>query len=77
MGGISASQVSKITGKGKGYVINIRYLAEEHGFIEKLSGDKKLFKRTNREMPPYPEVLFPFIDKRKVSFIVRKIQCGW
>jgi hypothetical protein len=28
--GFSASQVSKITGKGKGYVIKIRDLAEEY-----------------------------------------------
>ncbi len=88
--GISASQVSKVTGKGKGYVIKIRDLAEEYGYIEKLSEDKKLFKRTNREMPAYPEVLFPFIDKRKVSlteldkviepqklWIKERLELGW
>ena len=88
--GISASQVSKITGKGKGYVIKIRDLAEEYGYIEKLSGDTKLFKRTNREMPPYPEVLFPLIDKRKVTltdldkviepqrlWIKERLELGW
>jgi hypothetical protein len=63
--GISASQVSKITGKGKGYVIKVRDLAEEYGYIEKLSEDNKLFKKTSREMPGYPEALFPIVDNRK------------
>lgn len=88
--GKSASQVSKITGKGKGYVIKIRDLAAEYGYIEKISEEPKLFRRTTREMPAFPEALFPIIDNRKSklldtdkildpqkTWIKERLELGW
>lgn len=63
--GKSASQVAKITGKGKGYVIKTRDLALEYGFIELISTEPKIYKKTARGLPPYPEALFPIKDNRK------------
>lgn len=63
--GLSASQVAKTMNKGKGYVIKIRDLALEYGFIEMLSVEPKIYGRTERQLPPFPEALFPIKDNRK------------
>jgi hypothetical protein len=63
--GLSASQVAKTMNKGKGYVIRIRDLAVEYGFIEMLSSEPKIYRRTERQLPPFPEALFPIKDNRK------------
>ncbi|MBK9038000.1 MAG: hypothetical protein IPL83_02375 [Bdellovibrionales bacterium] len=63
--GQSASQISNQLSKGKGYVIKVRGLAVEYGFLEQISTEPKLFRSTDRKLPNYPEALFPIIDLRK------------
>jgi transposase len=63
--GQSASQISNQLSKGKGYVIKVRGLAVEYGFLEQISAEPKLFRSTDRKLPNYPEALFPITDLRK------------
>jgi hypothetical protein len=64
--GTSLTSLTKSTGKGKGYVIKIRDMAIEYGYIELASrdGKSKLFKQGTKAIPPYPEALFPLKDGR-------------
>lgn len=88
--GQTASYISKTMPKGKGYVIKVRDLAEQYGYIEKISDEPKIFKPTARVMPPFPEALFPIVDLRKAKpvdtdrildpqreWIVERLQLGW
>lgn len=43
--------------KGKGYVIKVRNLAEQYGFIEKISDDPIIFRATARVLPLFPETI--------------------
>jgi hypothetical protein len=65
--GRSLTLLTKSTGKGKGYVIKIRDLALEHGYIElatEIGAKEKRFKFGPKALPPFPEALFPFTDGR-------------
>lgn len=64
--GASLTSLTKSTGKGKGYVIKIRDMALEYGYVELASaeGKSKLFKAGTKAIPPYPEALFPLRDGR-------------
>lgn len=88
--GKSASQVAKIMGKGKGYVIKLRDLAVEYGYLEVLSTEPKVFRRSSRELPCFPEALFPIIDNRRAkvtdtdrildpqkTWIKERLDLGW
>lgn len=88
--GNSASAIAKKLDKGKGYVIKLRDLAEQYGFIEKLSDEPKTFRTTARIIPPYPEVIFPIADLRKSKpsetdklldpqrdWIKERLELGW
>lgn len=63
--GKSASAITKALDKGKGYVIKVRDLAEQYGFIERISSDPLIYKSTARVIPPFPEILFPIQDLRQ------------
>ena len=88
--GLSTSKIAENNEKGKGYVIKVRALALEFGYIEQVSDAPVLFHATTKEIPPYPEALFPIIDKRsnKCSatdavvaphrdWIVERLKVGW
>ncbi|MFM8342709.1 MAG: Mu transposase domain-containing protein [Methylomonas sp.] len=88
--GQSASQISKKLSKGKGYVIKVRDLAVEYGFIELISADPKIFRGTARILPNFPEALFPIQDLRREkisetdnflnphrSWISERMSMGW
>ncbi|MBK9038946.1 MAG: hypothetical protein IPL83_07275 [Bdellovibrionales bacterium] len=88
--GQSASQISNQLSKGKGYVIKVRGLAVEYGFLEQISTEPKLFRSTDRKLPNYPEALFPIIDLRKSkpaeadalldphkNWILERLHLGW
>ncbi|MFN7903877.1 MAG: IS21 family transposase [Pseudobdellovibrionaceae bacterium] len=88
--GISASQISNEFSKGKGYVIKIRDLAVEYGFLEQICDKPKLFKSTNRILPDFPEALFPIQDLRSTKpietdklldpqkpWILERLNFGW
>lgn len=65
--GRSLTWLTKSTGKGKGYVIKIRDLAVEHGYIEiatQIGAKEKRFRFTSKPLPSFPEALFPFHDGR-------------
>ncbi len=90
--GRSLTSLTKATGKGKGYVIKIRDLALEYGYIVLRSTDGKLkiFSNGPRELPPYPEAIFPLRDGRServaetdtameghASFVKERLEAGW
>jgi hypothetical protein len=88
--GQSASQISSRLSKGKGYVIRVRDLAVEYGFLEPISEVPKLFRTTNRLLPNFPEALFPITDLRKSkpaetdvlldpykTWITERLNLGW
>ena len=88
--GKSASAIAKNLEKGKGYVISVRDLAEEYGFIEKISDEPRLYRATEKQLPPYPEILFPIVDLRKSrpaetdqilepqkAWITERLNLGW
>jgi len=88
--GQSASQISDQLSKGKGYVIRVRDLAVEYGFLEPISEVPKLFRATNRLLPDFPESLFPITDLRKSKpadtdklldphkvWITERLHLGW
>ena len=65
--GKSASEIVRLLPKGKGYVIKIRDLAEQYGYLEKISEDPKIFRATERKIPSYPEAVFTVMDLRKAK----------
>lgn len=88
--GHSLTRLTKSTGKGKGYVIKIRDMAIEHGYIDVASPESKIYQATSKELPPYPEALFPLRDGRsekaietdavlepKREWIEERIELGW
>jgi len=65
---LSANSLAKNLGKGKGYVLKIRDLGIAHGYLEFHSDqDKRILLPTAKELPPYPEAIFPFDDKRELK----------
>lgn len=88
--GQSASQISNQLSKGKGYVIKVRDLAVEYGFLELISAEPKLYRTTDRLLPNFPEALFPITDLRKSKpaetdafldphkvWITERLNLGW
>jgi hypothetical protein len=88
--GLSASQISNQFSKGKGYVIKVRDLAVEYGYLEQISDQPKLFRATERKLPDFPEALFPITDLRKSkpaetdallnphkNWILERLNLGW
>jgi transposase len=88
--GISLTSLTKSTGKGKGYVIKVRDLALDYGYIEILDAVSRTFKVSSKLLPPYPEALFPLRDGRseklsetdllldpKREWIKERIELGW
>jgi len=88
--GRSLTSLTKSTGKGKGYVIKVRDMAIEHGYIVVACGESKTYKSTSRDLPPYPEALFSLRDGRrekaietdkilepKLAWIKERIELGW
>ncbi|NDF13659.1 MAG: IS21 family transposase, partial [Proteobacteria bacterium] len=90
--GASLTALTKFTAKGKGYVIKIRDMALEYGYVELASvdGKSKLFKPGTRPVPPYPEALFPLKDGRsermaetdlvldpRRDWIKERLEVGW
>ena len=88
--GHSLTALTKSTGKGKGYVIKIRDQALEHGYVAVANPEKKIYCKTSKEIPPYPEALFPLRDGRsekaietdaildpKREWIKERIELGW
>ena len=88
--GRSLTALTKSTGKGKGYVIKVRDMAIEHGYIVVACTENKTYKSTSRELPPYPEALFSLRDGRsekavetdailnpKLAWIKERIELGW
>ena len=86
----SATAIAKLTGKGKGYVIKVRDQALDTGYIEIVDAVRKTFRASAKELPPYPEALFPLRDGRseKVfetdlvlesskTWIQERIELGW
>lgn len=87
--GWSTSKIAENNEKGKGYVIKVRALALEFGYIEQIA-DSPLFRATAKEIPPYPEALFQLTDKRSQRFIetdgilnphqtwiIERLKVGW
>lgn len=88
--GKSASHIAAHLPKGKGYVIKLRDLAEEYGYLENISDEPKLFRASAKEIPPFPIALFPIVDLRKEkpaetdsildshrAWIVERLNLGW
>jgi transposase len=91
--GQSLTRLTQSTGKSKGYVSKIRDLGLEHGYIvatAAASHKLNIFIRGPKEIPPYPEALFPFIDGRSTresetdlaledqrEWIKERIELGW
>jgi len=68
-GGHSLTGITKSTKKGKGYVIKIKDLALEYGFIEPTTANPKVYKSGSRPLPLFPEALFPLKDGRSEKLI--------
>lgn len=88
--GRSLTSLTKSTGKGKGYVIKVRDLALDYGYIEIVDAVTRTFKVSSKLIPPYPEALFPLRDGRseklsetdllldpKREWIKERIELGW
>lgn len=86
----SLTALTKSTGKGKGYVIKVRDLAIEYGYIELADAGTRIYRATAKVLPPYPEALFPFCDGRSLKivetdvtleprrdWIKERIEAGW
>lgn len=86
----SLTSLTKTTGKGKGYVIKIRDMALDYGYIEIVDAVTRTFKASGKLIPPYPEALFPLRDGRsekisetdlvlesKKEWIKERIELGW
>ena len=93
LSGRSLTHLAKSIGKGKNYVIKIRDLGLEHGYIVPSPAEDKLnkFSLGHLTVPPYPEALFPSHDGRshrvaseteraleiKRDWIKERIELGW
>lgn len=88
--GRSLTSLTKSTGKGKGYVIKIRDMALDYGYIEIVDAVTRVFKSSSKIIPPFPEALFPLRDGRseklsetdllldpKREWIKERIELGW
>lgn len=88
--GRSLTSLTKSTGKGKGYVIKVRDLALDYGYIEIVDAVRRTFKASAKEVPQFPEALFPLRDGRservadtdlvldpKRDWIKERIELGW
>lgn len=88
--GRSLTALTKSIGKGKGYVIKVRDLALDYGYIEIIDAVTRKFKASSKFLPPYPEALFPLQDGRseklsetdllldpKREWIKERIELGW
>ena len=88
--GRSLTSLTKSTGKGKGYVIKIRDMALDYGYIEIVDAVTRVFKTSAKIIPPFPEALFPLRDGRseklsetdllldpKREWIKERIELGW
>jgi hypothetical protein len=84
--------LTKSTEKGKGYVIKIRDMAIEYGYValDRVEGQSKFFKPGAKPIPPFPEALFPLKDGRseraadtdlvldpKREWIKERLEAGW
>ena len=67
--GHSLTAITKSTAKGKGYVIKIKDMALEYGYIEAINTESKIYKSSQKIIPPYPEALFPLKDGRSEKLI--------
>ena len=65
--GKSLTFLTKHFNKGKGYIIKIKDLALEYGYIEPVA-NQKIFTATKKQIPPYPEALFSLRDGRSEKF---------
>jgi transposase len=87
--GRSITSLTKSTGKGKGYVIKIKELAIEYGYIF-FDSSKKIYFSTEKIIPPFPESLFSLRDgrserqsetddllKSKKEWIKERLELGW
>ena len=93
LSGRSLTHLAKSIGKGKNYVIKIRDLGLEHGYIVPSPENDKLnkFASGHLTVPPYPEALFSSHDGRshrgaseterlletKRDWIKERIELGW
>lgn len=88
--GRSLTALTKSTGKGKGYVIKIRDMALDYGYIEIVDAVTRVFRASAKTIPPFPEALFPLRDGRseklsetdllldpKRAWIKERIELGW
>lgn len=88
--GRSLTALTKSTGKGKGYVIKIRDMALDYGYIEIIDAVTRACKTSTKTIPPFPEALFPLRDGRsekisetdltldpKRDWIKERIELGW
>ena len=90
--GVSLTALSKSCLKSKDYVIKIRNLGLEHGFItpSPIANKPHMFMSGPIPMPPYPEALFVFTDGRRTKqsetdglledrreWIKERIELGW
>jgi len=88
--GRSLTSLTKSTGKGKGYIIKIRDLAREYGYIEVSKVNNKIYTSGSRLIPEFPVALFPLRDGRseKVSetdnildpnrdWMKERLELGW
>jgi hypothetical protein len=65
---LSINSLVRSLGKGKGYVIKVRDLGVTHGYLEFHSDqNKRILLPTAKDLPPYPEAIFPFDDKRELK----------
>ena len=90
--GVSLTALSKSCLKSKDYVIKIRNLGLEHGFItpSPIANKPHIFMSGPIPMPPYPEALFVFTDGRRTKqsetdglledrreWIKERLELGW
>lgn len=90
--GKSLTSLQKQSGKSKGYVIKIKDLALEYGYIEKFVSEEKgvSYRATKKNLPNYPEALFIWKDRRseqatetdallepKREWIIERLNTSW
>ena len=61
--GRSVTSLTKSTGKSKGYVVKIKNMAIEYGYVL-FDEENKIYKTTLRKLPHFPEALFSLNDGR-------------